>query len=109
MSSSKQNKIDYWKSLLEALFYANKCYTYTFPFLNTDVIPCDGDLVAPFDEKVRLLYENYKKLQENLKKQIPLARLGTPEDVANLCLFLVSEDADYITGQVINVDGGIVM
>ncbi|MEO0080653.1 MAG: 3-oxoacyl-[acyl-carrier-protein] reductase [candidate division WOR-3 bacterium] len=42
-------------------------------------------------------------------KMIPLGRPGTPDDVAGLCLFLVSDAADYITGQVIRVDGGMVM
>jgi 3-oxoacyl-[acyl-carrier protein] reductase len=40
---------------------------------------------------------------------VPLGRAGTVEDVANLVAFLASDDADYITGQVVNVDGGMVM
>jgi 3-oxoacyl-[acyl-carrier protein] reductase len=47
--------------------------------------------------------------KENYLKNIPLGRLGTPEDVAKVVGFLVSDDANYITGQVINVDGGLVM
>jgi 3-oxoacyl-[acyl-carrier protein] reductase len=42
-------------------------------------------------------------------ENIPLKRAGTTEDVANLCVFLASDMASYITGQVINVDGGMVM
>lgn len=46
---------------------------------------------------------------EGYKKIIPLNRMGKPEDIANLCKFLASEEAEYITGQTINVDGGLVM
>ncbi|OGW84947.1 MAG: 3-oxoacyl-[acyl-carrier-protein] reductase [Omnitrophica bacterium RIFCSPLOWO2_01_FULL_45_10] len=42
-------------------------------------------------------------------KHVPLGKLGTVQDVANLALFLASEDSAYITGQVIQVDGGMVM
>ena len=49
------------------------------------------------------------KVKENIMNSIPLKRLGTPEDVANAVAFLASEEAAYITGQVINVDGGMVM
>ena len=44
-----------------------------------------------------------------MARTIPLGRAGQPQDVANAVLFLVSEEAAYITGQVLNVDGGIVM
>lgn len=50
-----------------------------------------------------------EKLKEEMLKWIPLARFGKPEDVARLICFLSSSDADYITGQVIHVDGGMVM
>jgi len=53
------------------------------------------------------------KLGEDLRAQmmagIPLGRMGLPEDVASLVAFLVSDGANYITGQTINVDGGMVM
>ena len=53
------------------------------------------------------------KLSEEIKKKmleaIPLAKLGTPQDVANLCLFLASDESSYITGQTITIDGGMVM
>ena len=48
-------------------------------------------------------------LKEKMKSFIPLGRLGTPNDVANLVCFLASEEAGYITGQTFNVDGGMVM
>jgi len=44
---------------------------------------------------------------ENLKKIIPMARAGQPEDIANLALFLASDESEYITGQVITIDGGL--
>jgi meso-butanediol dehydrogenase/(S,S)-butanediol dehydrogenase/diacetyl reductase len=40
---------------------------------------------------------------------IPLGRAGTNDDVANLLLFLASDEAGYITGQAVNVDGGMFM
>ncbi|PNU23032.1 beta-ketoacyl-ACP reductase [Bacillus stratosphericus] len=53
------------------------------------------------------------KLDENVRtemlKQIPLARFGAPEDISNVVVFLASEGAGYITGQTIQVDGGMVM
>jgi len=49
------------------------------------------------------------ELQQKMKEAIPLDKFGTPDDVAAACLFLVSEDSGYITGQTIVVDGGMVM
>ncbi|MFN5060012.1 MAG: 3-oxoacyl-ACP reductase FabG [Chloroflexota bacterium] len=49
------------------------------------------------------------EMREALIKQIPLGRLGAPEDVASLVTFLASEQAAYITGQTFNTDGGMVM
>ena len=49
------------------------------------------------------------EVKEEILKQIPLKRFGTTEDVANVVKFLVSEESTYITGQVINIDGGMLM
>ena len=59
----------------------------------------DTDMTAVLPDKVR----------EAMLADIPLARVGKPEDVASAVAFLVSDEAAYITGQVINVDGGMVM
>ncbi|NWG02378.1 MAG: 3-oxoacyl-[acyl-carrier-protein] reductase [Syntrophaceae bacterium] len=50
-----------------------------------------------------------ERVKEELKRLIPMERLGKPEDVAEAVLFLVSEESNYITGQVLNVNGGIYM
>lgn len=50
-----------------------------------------------------------EKVKEELLKQIPLARLGNVADIAHAAAFLGSDEAAYITGQVLNVDGGMVM
>lgn len=49
------------------------------------------------------------RVKEGLRQQIPLGTLGNPEDVAHTVAFLAGEQARYITGQVIHVDGGMVM
>lgn len=50
-----------------------------------------------------------EEMKENYLKSIPLGRYGTPSDVADLAVFLASDRAEYITGQVINIDGGLYM
>ena len=49
------------------------------------------------------------EVRETLQKQIPLSRLGHPSDVADAVRFLVSDEAGYITGQVLHVNGGMLM
>ena len=48
-----------------------------------------------------------QKIKESVLAQIPLGRMGTPEDIARAVAFLASDDGSYITGQVIQVDGGM--
>jgi 3-oxoacyl-[acyl-carrier protein] reductase len=59
----------------------------------------DTEMTRVLDEEVR----------QRLIEQIPLARLGQPEDVARCVNFLVSDKSSYITGQVINLNGGMLM
>jgi 3-oxoacyl-[acyl-carrier protein] reductase len=49
------------------------------------------------------------EFKQNAVKQIPLGRVGTPDDIANAVVFLASEEASYITGHVLNVNGGMLM
>ena len=50
-----------------------------------------------------------EKVVEGMLSGIPLHKLGDPEDIAKAVVFLVSDDAKYITGQTLHVDGGMVM
>jgi 2-hydroxycyclohexanecarboxyl-CoA dehydrogenase len=50
-----------------------------------------------------------QKIYDGLKKAIPLKRLGQPDDIAGMIAFLASDDADFMTGQVISISGGLTM
>jgi 3-oxoacyl-[acyl-carrier protein] reductase len=65
--------------------------------------------VAPGFIETAMTHGLSPEVRENLYKQIPMGRLGTPQDVAHAVRFLVSESAAYITGQVIHVNGGMLM
>jgi len=69
-------------------------------------ITCNA--VAPGFVPTDLTNALLKQMEETILKQIPLGRFGTTEDVANAIAFLVSDEASYITGQVLVVDGGMV-
>jgi 3-oxoacyl-[acyl-carrier protein] reductase len=92
-AASKAGIIGFTKSLAKELAIRNINVNAIAPgFIETD-------MTKKLSEKVR----------EDFQQQIPLKRLGTVKDVAKVVYFLVSDSANYITGQVINVDGGIVM
>ena len=69
-------------------------------------ITCNA--VAPGFVPTDLTQSLIKQMEETILKQIPLGRFGTVDDVANAIAFLVSEEAAYITGQVLQIDGGMV-
>ena len=71
----------------------------------------DTDMWAYNDEVWGKLLGTYKpgELMAEWIRGIPMGRAGTGEDVAGLVTFLASDDAAYITGQTINVDGGLIM
>ena len=92
-SASKAGLIGLTKSVARELASCNICVNAVAPgFIET--------------EMTNVLSDNVK---DNLKNLIPLGKMGSAQDVANLVLFLAGKNADYITGQVIHVDGGMVM
>ena len=92
-SSSKAALNGFTKSLAKELGSRNITVNSVAPgFIETDM--------------TSFLDETAKK---NVIDTIPLKRLGRPEDVAELVLFLASEEASYITGQTISIDGGLLM
>jgi len=92
-AAAKAGLIGFTKSMAKELAKRNINVNAVAPgFIQTDM--------------TSVLPENVK---EEFIKSIPLMRAGKPEDIANTVLFLASEYSDYITGQVINIDGGMVM
>jgi 3-oxoacyl-[acyl-carrier protein] reductase len=65
--------------------------------------------VAPGFIQTEMTSRLPEDVKRKMKEAIPLNKFGSPEDVAEVCLFLASEEANYITGQTIIVDGGMVM
>ena len=65
--------------------------------------------VAPGFIKTEMTEVLSEQVQNHAKSQIPLGSFGNPEDVAEAVWFLASDKAGYITGQVLNVDGGMAM
>lgn len=65
--------------------------------------------IAPGVIKTDMLNSVDDDILEVLKEETPLMRLGTPDDIAKVALFLASESADFITGQVISPNGGMVI
>ena len=75
--------------------------------LGSRSITCNA--VAPGFIETAMTSALPEELKQNALKMIPLGRIGSPEDVANCVAFLASEEAGYITGHVLNVNGGMLM
>lgn len=67
---------------------------------------CPGITDTPMFERTISTYSNQQAFLEKVKKMQPLGRLGRPDDVANAALFLASDQATFITGAILPVDGG---
>ena len=62
--------------------------------------------IAPGVIDTRMMDEHSEETKAQLADETPLGRLGTPQDVAHACAFLLGDGAAFITGQVLGVDGG---
>ena len=92
-AASKAGIIGLTKSVAKELASRGVCVNAIAPgFINTE-------MTAKLSEETK----------KNMLSNIPLRRLGEPKDVANLALFLSSENSSYITGQVVSIDGGMSM
>jgi 2-hydroxycyclohexanecarboxyl-CoA dehydrogenase len=72
-------------------------------------VVCPGPTETPLLQALTGAGEQGAKVSEGLKRAIPLGRLGQPDDIAGIVAFLASDEAAYITGQVISVSGGLTM
>ena len=92
-AASKAGIIGFTKSIAKELASRNILANCVAPgFIDTDMTEVLSDSV-----------------KENINSQIPLKRMGTAEEIAKAVYFLAGEDNTYITGQVLNVDGGMLM
>lgn len=92
-AASKAGIIGFTKSIAKELASRNILANCVAPgFIDTDMTEVLNDSV-----------------KENINNQIPLKRMGTAEEIAKAVYFLAGEDNTYITGQVLNIDGGMLM
>lgn len=90
-AASKSGMIGLTKSLAKEVASRNICINCIAPgFIETDMTDQLND-----------------EQKQNIMKQVPMGRLGSAKEIANAALFLASDEAEYITGQVLTVDGGM--
>jgi 2-hydroxycyclohexanecarboxyl-CoA dehydrogenase len=70
---------------------------------------CPGPTDTPLLQQLTGAGEQGARVAEGLKRAVPLGRLGQPDDLAGIVAFLASDDAAYMTGQVVSVSGGLTM
>jgi len=92
-SASKAGMIGFTKSLAKELASRNVC----------------ANCVAPGYIQTQMTQVLSDSVKESIISHVPLSRMGQPDEVAHAVLFLASDQANYITGQVLTVDGGMVM
>lgn len=72
-------------------------------------VVCPGPTETPLVDEMKQDSDRNKKIFDAMAKIIPLRRMGKPEDIAYAVLFLASDEANFITGQVLSVSGGLTM
>lgn len=70
---------------------------------------CPGLTETPLGEEIAKKMPLAEKIKEAVKKSTPLGRVGQPEDIARAVLFFASDESDFITGQILSVNGGLLM
>ncbi len=97
---------------MEVLYSSSKAAVIGFTKALAKEVAPSGitvNAVAPGVIKTDMLNNINDEVLLELKEETPLNRLGLPEDIAKICYFLYSDSADFITGQVITADGGMVI
>ncbi len=84
------------------------CFTKSLA-LQAAAFNINVNAIAPGPISTRMTEEWGEDVNRAFREKIPLKRYGTPEDVAEVALFLASERSNYITGEIIDVNGGLVM
>ena len=102
--SGDDNPQDAYGASKAAMIRLSKSFAIQFASNN---IRSNIILPGPIETGMQIRWKKNPKAKKNLEKFIPLRRVGRPEDIANASVFLLSDQANYITGTEIIVDGGL--